>query len=135
MQDGEIALSVGADAASACSVVHAVAAPPGVSSQALIKLPAELPARRVKAAILSNPEVKAVVPNRVVRIAQAFSAGVFCGSTGSVQGCRQQPGGESCSSGGVQCGRQLHNTICMLGTAVQQRHVCTDGSGSPTHSN
>lgn len=75
MQDGEIALSVGADAASACSVVHATAAPPGVSSQALIKLPHELPARRVKAAIMSNPEVKAVVPNRVVRIAQAMTAG------------------------------------------------------------
>lgn len=82
MQEGELALAVGADAASACSVVSASVAPLGVSSQALIKVPHELKPKQVKAAILANPEVKAVVPNRVVRIAQAITAGVHWGVWG-----------------------------------------------------
>jgi hypothetical protein len=75
MDRGEIALSVGSDAASACHVLSAVAAPPGVPSQAVIKVPHELRPTKVKGMFMSIPEVKAVVPNRVVRIAQAFTAG------------------------------------------------------------
>lgn len=77
MQQGELALAVGADAARAVSVLSTTAAPPGIPSQAVLKVPAELRASRVKGAIMSNPEVKAVVPNRVVRIAQAIS-GELC---------------------------------------------------------
>lgn len=74
MEQGELALAVGADAASAVSVLSATAAPPGVPSQALIKVPSELRPSRVKGAIMANGDaVKAVVPNRVVRIAQALA--------------------------------------------------------------
>lgn len=72
MEQGELALAVGADAASAVTVLSATPAPPGVPSQAVLKMPAELRASRVRGAIMANPEVKAVVPNRVVRIAQAI---------------------------------------------------------------
>lgn len=75
MAKGELALAVGADAESSCAVLSAVSAPPGAPSHALIKVPAELRPSLVKGAILSNPEVKAVVPNRVVRISQAITAG------------------------------------------------------------
>lgn len=119
MQDGEIALSVGADAASACSVVKATAAPPGVSSQALIRMPHELPPRRVKAAIMSNPEVKAVVPNRVVRIAQAMTAG----GLQVVRGWRQGGGADTDTtrhhSSDVRGRRQLYSSPC--GTCLHMR--------------
>jgi hypothetical protein len=75
MEEGELALAVGADAASAVAVLSATPAPEGVSSQALIRVPHELKPNRVKGAIMTNPEVKAVVANRVVRISQAITAG------------------------------------------------------------
>lgn len=75
MDRGEIALSVGSDAASACHVLSTNAAPPGVPSQAVIKVPHELRPTKVKGMFMSIPEVKAVVPNRVVRIAQAITPG------------------------------------------------------------
>jgi hypothetical protein len=95
MEEGELALAVGADAASAVAVLSATPAPEGVSSQALIRVPHELKPNRVKGAIMTNPEVKAVVANRVVRISQAITAGAdgrqwLLGTGLRVEGCRAQ---------------------------------------------
>lgn len=78
-QAGQLALAVGADVAAHVRVMSTTPAPPGVPAQALIKVPAELSASSVRAALAASGAVKAVVPNRVVRIAQAIEEGECLG--------------------------------------------------------
>jgi hypothetical protein len=75
MQNGELLLAVGSDITSHVRVLSTNPTPPGVPSQAVLKVPSELNAETVKAALSAQPGVKAVVPNRVVRIAQAIPEG------------------------------------------------------------
>lgn len=74
-----VAAAMGGDASIASESVTVVStsqgAAEGVASHAVIQVPPQLSPAAVRAALKASQHVEAVVPNRVVRIAQATGSG------------------------------------------------------------